>query len=127
MIAPSGTSTVSLGLSCSVRRLAAQRDELVAAVVAVAEQAARQWDAGDPEACDDGCGLGTADDEGPGTDHRPSADHRRCTAGAHCGDARAGRSAADVGEAEGPQPPVEGRPAHPERGGRLRRGCRAPR
>jgi IclR family acetate operon transcriptional repressor len=77
VIAPSGTSTVSLGLSCSVRRLAAHRDDLVAAVVAVAEQAARQWDAGAPEACDDGCGLGTADDdEGPGPDHRPSADHR---------------------------------------------------
>ena len=33
----------------------------------------RQWDAGAPQACDDGCGLGTADDaEGPGHDHRLS-------------------------------------------------------
>jgi IclR family transcriptional regulator, acetate operon repressor len=54
--APSGTSTVAIGLSCSVRRLAAQRVELVAAVVAVAEAAHREW-AADP-AQDHDCELG---------------------------------------------------------------------
>jgi IclR family acetate operon transcriptional repressor len=78
--APSGTSTVAIGLSCSVRRLAAQRDELVAAVVAVAEAAHREW-AADPaeDHADCGLGLALADDpagapepaELTGTDHRP--------------------------------------------------------
>ncbi len=75
--APSGTSTVAVGLSCSVRRLAADRDELVAAVVAVAEQARRHWSAGPAGACDDGCGLGAGEDA-PG-EHGPrldGADHR---------------------------------------------------
>ena len=80
--APSGTSTVAIGLSCSVRRLAAQRDELVAAVVAVAEAAHREWVA-DPAQDHDGCGLGLDDECGEhaepagltGTDHRP-ADRR---------------------------------------------------
>jgi IclR family acetate operon transcriptional repressor len=71
--APSGTSTVAIGLSCSIRRLAAQRDELVAAVVAVAEQAHREW-AADPAPDPDGCELGL-DAERTGTEHRP-ADRR---------------------------------------------------
>ncbi|MFC5060690.1 IclR family transcriptional regulator [Actinomycetospora atypica] len=41
--APSGTSTVALGLSCSSRRFAAHTEELVAAVVAVADGARREW------------------------------------------------------------------------------------
>jgi IclR family transcriptional regulator, acetate operon repressor len=74
--APSGTSTVALGLSCSVRRLASHRDELVAAVVAVAEAARREWSAGRTEECDDGCGLaeGAPAEHGQlvdGTEHRP--------------------------------------------------------
>ncbi len=72
--APSGTSTVAIGLSCSVRRLAAQRDELVAAVVAVAEAAHREW-AADPAQDHDGCGPGPEPAELTGTDHRP-ADRR---------------------------------------------------
>jgi hypothetical protein len=48
---------VAIGLSCSVRRLAAQRDELVAAVVAVAEAAHREW-ATFPAQDRDGCELG---------------------------------------------------------------------
>ena len=71
--APSGTSTVAIGLSCSVRRLAAQRDELVAAVVTVAEQAHREW-AADPAQDHDERELGL-DAERTGTDHRP-ADRR---------------------------------------------------
>ncbi|MCD2186137.1 IclR family transcriptional regulator domain-containing protein [Actinomycetospora soli] len=43
---PSGTSTVALGLSCSSRRLAAHAEELLADVVTVARDAARQWAAG---------------------------------------------------------------------------------
>ncbi|MCD2192788.1 helix-turn-helix domain-containing protein [Actinomycetospora endophytica] len=78
VIAPSGTSTVALGLSCSTRRLAAQRDELVAAVVEVAAQARRQWGTG---GCDDGCGLGSADDADHEDDvevaeHRPAVEER---------------------------------------------------
>jgi acetyl-CoA synthetase len=57
--APSGTSTVALGLSCSTRRLAAKRDELVAAVVEVAAVARRQWGT---DGCDDECGFGPAED-----------------------------------------------------------------
>jgi DNA-binding IclR family transcriptional regulator len=82
--APSGTSTVAIGLSCPVRRLAAQRDELVAAVVAVAEAARREW-AADPAQDHDGCALGLdaecteAGLDEPagltGTEHRP-ADRR---------------------------------------------------
>jgi DNA-binding IclR family transcriptional regulator len=76
--APSGTSTVAIGLSCSVRRLAVDRDELVAAVVAVAEAAHREW-AADPAEDHADCGLALADDpagaaepaELTGTDHRP--------------------------------------------------------
>jgi DNA-binding IclR family transcriptional regulator len=78
VVAPSGTSTVALGLSCSVRRLASHRDELVAAVVAVAEAARREWSAGTTRECDDGCGLGsvpkTPAEQGAlldGTEHRP--------------------------------------------------------
>jgi IclR family transcriptional regulator, acetate operon repressor len=74
VVAPSGTSTVALGLSCSTRRLAAQRDDLVAAVVEVAAAARRQWAT---DGCDDDCGLGAAEDaETSGTDHRPAPDHR---------------------------------------------------
>lgn len=86
--APSGTSTVALGLSCSVRRLASHRDELVEAVVAVAEAARREWDAGVADECDDGCALGAADgapvEHGQvvdGTDHRPRPLHRRRRSG----------------------------------------------
>jgi IclR family acetate operon transcriptional repressor len=43
VVAPSGSSTVAIGLSCSARRLAADRDELVAAVRAVAARATAQW------------------------------------------------------------------------------------
>ncbi|NYD37981.1 IclR family transcriptional regulator domain-containing protein [Actinomycetospora corticicola] len=57
---PSGTSTVALGLSCSSRRLVAHADELLADVVAVARDAARQWATGtdhdDPDDPDDGPG-----------------------------------------------------------------------
>jgi IclR family transcriptional regulator, acetate operon repressor len=77
VIAPSGTSTVALGLSCSTRRLAAQRDELVAAVMEVAAAARRQWGAG---GCDDGCGLDpAADDDLAGetaAEHRPATETR---------------------------------------------------
>ena len=41
--APSGTSTVALGLACSARRFAAHAEELIAAVVAVADGARREW------------------------------------------------------------------------------------
>ncbi|NMO93967.1 IclR family transcriptional regulator C-terminal domain-containing protein [Actinomycetospora sp. TBRC 11914] len=81
--APSGTSTVAIGLSCSVRRLASHRDELVAAVVAVAEAARREWGAGTAggvEEYDDGCGPSEGTAVGPpveGTDHRPRPLHRR--------------------------------------------------
>lgn len=40
---PTGGSTVALGLSCSTRRLAAEAEELVAAVVAVAAAAQQEW------------------------------------------------------------------------------------
>jgi IclR family transcriptional regulator, acetate operon repressor len=64
--APSGTSTVALGLSCSVRRLAAQRDELVAAVVAVAEAARREWGTAPVADHDGGFGLGGTGVDGAG-------------------------------------------------------------
>ncbi|HEY2224884.1 IclR family transcriptional regulator [Actinomycetospora sp.] len=74
VVAPSGTSTVAIGVSCSTRRLAAQRDELVAAVVEVAAVARGQWRT---DGCDDDCGLGPAEHaESSGTDHRPTADLR---------------------------------------------------
>jgi IclR family transcriptional regulator, acetate operon repressor len=81
--APSGTSTVAIGLSCSVRRFAAHRDELIAEVVAVADQARRQWSTGTTDGCDDDCeddcGLGPHDDEPvrpTGTEHLPAAQGR---------------------------------------------------
>ncbi|PVZ09934.1 IclR family transcriptional regulator [Actinomycetospora cinnamomea] len=43
VVAPSGTSTVAIGVSCSARRLAADGDELLATVRAVAERATVQW------------------------------------------------------------------------------------
>jgi IclR family transcriptional regulator, acetate operon repressor len=77
VVAPSGTSTVALGLSCSTRRLAAQRDELVAAVMEVAAVARRQWGT---SGFDDGCGLDPAEDtaivEEPAAEHRPAGDTR---------------------------------------------------
>ena len=70
--APSGTSTVAIGLSCSVRRLAAQRDELVAAVVAVAEQAHREWAADPAQDHDERERELALDAERTATDHRPT-------------------------------------------------------
>ncbi len=81
--APSGTSTVAIGLSCSVRRLASQRDELVAAVVAVAEEARRQWGAGPAQECDDDCGLGGGTDDVTVTDHRPADTRPLVRGGGH--------------------------------------------
>jgi len=43
VVAPSGTSTVALGLACSARRLAVDGDELTEAVRAVAARATAQW------------------------------------------------------------------------------------
>lgn len=81
--APSGTSTVAIGLSCSVRRLASHRDELVAAVVAVAEAARREWRAGPAD-------EGVVAEQAPlepaqpvdGTEHRP-AERRPLHRGGH--------------------------------------------
>ncbi len=82
--APSGTSTVAIGLSCSVRRLATHRDDLVAAVVAVAEQARRQWDSGrSVDGCDDGCGLGEEAGHADHTDHRPADTRPLLRGGGH--------------------------------------------
>ena len=43
VVSPSGTSTVAIGLSCSSRRLAVDRDELVGAVLTVSTSAREAW------------------------------------------------------------------------------------
>jgi IclR family transcriptional regulator, acetate operon repressor len=43
VVSPSGTSTVAIGLSCSSRRLAVDRDELVDAVLSVSASATEAW------------------------------------------------------------------------------------
>ncbi|MEJ2869894.1 IclR family transcriptional regulator C-terminal domain-containing protein [Actinomycetospora sp. OC33-EN08] len=78
---PSGTSTVAVGLSCSSRRFAAHGDDLVAHVLAVARDAAREWAGAGHDAarctCPD-CGLGDvgADIE-TGPAGKPAVEPRR--------------------------------------------------
>lgn len=43
VVSPSGTSTVAIGLSCSSRRLAVDRDDLVDAVLTVSASAREAW------------------------------------------------------------------------------------
>ena len=86
--APSGTSTVALGLSCSSRRFAAHTEELVAAVVAVADGARREW-AGHP-----GAEPEEEDDPAPADGSRPLVRGRRAAPERAGGPRRPGRISA---------------------------------